>query len=184
MLPYHDYTKRPYVEKVIHFYVPCGLDLSGLPEDHHSSAHYLLNLIHWQWQCYRNLDMGYVPLKREILQKFIPWRMFDTVRKYLTGTLDHSPQVIEWEPTYSVGSKCMGYGLAPNYRRMRRIVCRDAKLSHKINQHRKEQEQTWLPVHHWLWDRLEAVEFDAKRARKIIGTLFPDDGKNQRQAVP
>jgi hypothetical protein len=157
------------------FYVPVAYNLESLPERLRGPAAYLLNAIYWRGACCWQSDAaGFVWLKYEYLTRFIPRAVWDEVRARLTH--DRAPRgpVIEWDRRFVIGEKCFGYRLAVGYRTVRRTVCTDPALNRKFWRHQAEADAALLPVHRWLRGKLDLLEFDAARARRIVATLLPD----------
>jgi hypothetical protein len=151
------------------FYLPIKFDPTILPSFLRDYASYFLNLIHWRSICWQADENNFVRLKHDYLVKVIPKVILPDVRDALVGA-----GVVEWDDDYAIGKKCMGYRLAPGYRRTRRVVCTNEVLTRRIRRVNSKRERALTPTHRWLWGKLGRLAFDMDRAVSIIATLRPE----------
>jgi len=159
---------RP-AERTPGFYVPVAMSPSILTREHRQPAAYFLNLLHWRWLCWQADAKGWVRLKQEYIVRVIPAEIWPAIRDRLVGR-----GVIEHNTTWVPKIRSQGYRLAPEYRAAKRIECTDEALARRIREVYADERGANLPVHRWLAENLERLDFDLGRAEKIIDTLEPD----------
>jgi hypothetical protein len=151
----------------------------GIKTELRDYAAYLLNLIHWRTICWRADEEGYVHLQHDYLVKVIPSRALQEIRYRLTNNEgkdgDSVEPVVLWDRTAIWGKKAFGFKLSPAYRSVRRMVCTNPELNKKIEKLASEESKALLPVHRWLREKLDLLDYDTQKAHSIIATLSPDD---------
>lgn len=160
---------RKNAAKPVAFYVPIALNPKNIPREWHLYAAFFLNLLHWKWCCWQPDESRYIRLKASYILRIIPQEVWPPLRDQLWGS-----GVIQRNPFWRPGARCQGYRLAPEYRKVRRIVCKDELLNRRI-QHVYSRDNQLLPVHRWLESRFDMLDFDDQRAEEIIGGILPDE---------
>lgn len=154
-----------------HFYVPVNLPTDLLTADERPYGHYLLNLIHWRWCCWRADDRGYVHLCDDLLRRFIPDRRLKVIKRKLCRG-----GVVECDFVAKIGRKAYGYRLKEPYRKTHRIACGNDRLAEKIMDSIGRQRDQLTPTCQWLRDKLDLLQFDGHRAHRVICAMVPKDG--------
>ena len=152
------------------FYVPIEFDSSMFDQVHLPYAQFFLNLLHWKWICWRADKNNFIYLKYDYLIRIVPRTVWREVKETLVKA-----RIVETDKTVIAGEKCLGFRVTPKYWKTRKIECQDSRLNKRIRIVFGQDEKRSLPVHRWLKDKLDLVEFDMELAEKIILTLRPDD---------
>jgi hypothetical protein len=151
------------------FYIPVTFDSQQFPVDQRDLVHYFLNLLHWKWLCWQaDEGTGFVRLKHDYLTKIIPRACWLGIRDRLVEL-----GVIEWDHSYRPNTKAYGFKLATGYRKTRRVVCADDSLNRKVQKVYSQDRIPLLPVHEWLKEKLDLLDFDMPLAYSIIRTMDP-----------
>jgi hypothetical protein len=119
---------------------------------------------------------GYAQLKARYLARFCPggWPVYRQVMDHLTGSVAGFPRVLETDGDFSIGRKCTGYRLAPDYRLARRLVCDDPAYCRHVRRVYASLDRELPPVLVQLRRLLaERLRIDLERALRIIATLEP-----------
>jgi hypothetical protein len=149
------------------FYVPRNLDPRIIPCGCRMYAAYLLNLIHWRWICWRADSRGFVRLKHDYITRVVPPEIWPSLRDTLEAA-----GVIDVDRRYRPGAQCYGYRLQGAYCQARRIVCTNDTINvHIAALYARDRPR---PVHDWLAEKLDYLDFDLPRAERIIATMMPD----------
>ncbi len=167
-MPY--YNQFPTQIKYPNFYVPVNLAPEIFPKDHRWFVAYFLNLLHWKWLCWQADAKGWIHLKRYYLTRVIPPEIWPAIRDRLVGK-----GVIDFDRFWTPGKESQGYKLAPEYRQTKRIACKNEALARRIWAVYASESVPLIPVHRWLADKLDLIEFDTASACKIIDTMEPDE---------
>jgi hypothetical protein len=163
------YTRNRTDEKPLAFYVPVNLDPTVIRKGQRQLAAFFLNLLHWRWCCWQADANGWIRLKQEYITRVIPPDVWPALRDRLIGR-----RIVQHKDLWTPGKCCMGYRVAPEYRKTKRIECTDPELAERIRQVYASESVPLLPVHRWLLDKLEHLDFDLERAERIISTMEPD----------
>jgi len=153
--------------KPIAFYVPENLSPKIFEQPHQKYVAYFLNLLHWKWICWKGDENGNIRLKQSYITKVIPPEIWKIILDVMVGKA-----IIHHSNFWIPGINSQGYCLAPNYRKARRVNCTNDIFNRKI--HRVYSKDNNLqPIHKWLEENLNLLEFDFDRATRIISTLSP-----------
>src|SRR6185369_6076111 len=131
---------------------------------------------HWKWCCWEADARGYVRLCWKFLTRVVPRELWRDLIGALCGHAPPGsdrcyPTVIESDLTAAQGEKCTGYRLAEGYRKVRRVVCTAEALNRKIRRVYGAQDRNLSPLHRWLRDKFDLLDYDFERARSIIAGL-------------
>jgi len=154
----------------IAFYVPKNVDPKTIPKGMRQCSAYLLNTIHWKRICWQADRRGYVRLMNEFIVRVIPQDMWPLLRTRLEGL-----GILEVDSHFVKGKRSMGYRIASEYRKTRRVACTDPRLAERIERAYRSETVPWLPVHKQLAASLDRLTMNMNQAAQIIPSLMPDD---------
>jgi hypothetical protein len=161
--------KNKAMTKHVNLYVPVNFDPGKLPEDRRDYACYLLNTIYWRRLCWHGDEAGFVTLTWKYLTRVIPRDLWKPIRLKLAAW-----GIIKTDRSAFPGEKAWGYQLTENYRRVRRLTCTNPALVRRIQRIRLKETESWGPVERWLESKLSLLQWDSRRAERIIRSLRPD----------
>ena len=158
-------------------YLPEGLSLEGLPSAVRAGVGHLVHLIYHRRVMERTGVDDFIPLKAQYLRKVIP--CWTKVKETAIGL-----GIVECDGHYVKGEKSYGYRLkSPNLRRTTHRLKPIESMT--IRRTLKRMNRLTLPVHKWLFGKLDEVKIVEPGDDELLRIAEGDEAKvlTYRQSV-